>query len=43
MGPDALLKLLARFQAEGLLNTKTDDRDKDRIDRQTLERLRQQL
>ncbi|MEY2954174.1 MAG: hypothetical protein RLZZ401_2261, partial [Pseudomonadota bacterium] len=28
---------------EGLLKTKTDYRDKDRIDREALERLKQQL
>lgn len=53
MDQDALLQLLARFQSEGvtvstldiegLLKTKTDYRDKDRIDREALSRLRSRL
>lgn len=52
MDDDALLRLLARFQAEGveytldiegLLKTKTDFREKDRIDREALSRLRSRL
>lgn len=53
MNPDALLDLLRRFQEEGveirtldiegLLKTKTDYRDKDRIDREVLQRIRDRL
>ena len=53
VNPDALLDLLRRFQEEGveirtldiegLLKTKTDYRDKDRIDREVLQRIRDRL